>query len=189
MSDRKRIRAEFSRASKNRTDSFSDITALPETALEPRILTRACVLNGLVWRRRRIPAHAVPGGHYHHIEDVPGSHAGITALARAECERARRIAPMDRNRRVRPALVIVAVARIFVQREVAVGSGINTQLDWIGSLACILDQRAERQNRSRANRERNAVKRSRSDNRNAARGALAGPEVVPIGTSRQILRP
>ncbi len=120
-----------------RADSEAGRTVESAPPGSQKLCLDACagVLDRLVGRRSRFPSHAVAGRHNHHIECVARQHAGIAALARAQSQRARRVVPVDRDGGMRAPFVAIAVALVFIEREIAIGSGIDAQLDGIGGLA------------------------------------------------------
>src|SRR5262249_17296987 len=91
----------------------------------------AGVLHDLVNLIGRIYSYPVILPNEDYVESTILQHAGKLSLAVADCECMCRIIPAQRNGGVYAFLVVVAVVLVFVEDEVAVGSGVNTQLDGI----------------------------------------------------------
>src|SRR5689334_19479697 len=79
-----------------------------------------------------------------YAEGALRQHAWETAAPLADCQSTSGLIPLNRYRRVNPLLVVVIVALIFVEREQAVRSSVDTQLDGIAFLRRILNRWAVR---------------------------------------------
>src|SRR5579863_260906 len=93
------------------------------------LLTR--VLHDFIDLGRRRDADAVAFSDEDDVEGVRLRHAGELALAVTDGQRVRGIVPLQGNRRVRAFFVVVIVVLVLVEREVAVGAGINPEFDGI----------------------------------------------------------
>ena len=93
------------------------------------MLTR--VLHGFIDLGRRCDADAMAFSDEDDVEGVRLRHAGELALAVTDGQRVRGIVPVQRNRRVHAFFVVVIVVLVLIEREVAVGAGINPEFDGI----------------------------------------------------------
>src|SRR5580704_8200896 len=117
----------------------------------------------------------------HYAKRAPIQHARKMALPVANGQRLRGVVPVQRDGRIDSFFVIVAIAFVFVEGEVAVGSAIDAQFDRVrGLFARPLLVGPERKNGARANKERNAVERRGSVEGAAAIKRSSGPEIEPL---------
>src|SRR5690606_8789288 len=92
----------------------------------------AGVLDGGIGRRLQrtgVVARAIDPAH---ADLAPGLHARVAALARADAQLATGFVPGQRNAAGLAALVAVVAAIVLVQREAAVGPGVDLDGEWRG---------------------------------------------------------
>ena len=71
-------------------------------------------------------------GHSYDVKRPVLEHSGEAALAITDHELFVFVVPVHLNRRMGTVFIVVAVAFIFIQAELAVCSGVDSQLNWIG---------------------------------------------------------
>src|SRR5208337_3852616 len=99
------------------------------------------------------------------------------ALAIANGQRLCSVVPVQRDGRIDSFFVVVAVALVFVEGEVAIGSAIDAQFDRVRRfLAGPFLVGPERKNGAGAHKKRNAVERSSSVDGAAAINRSSAPE-------------
>src|ERR1700729_2630675 len=134
-----------------------------------------------------VPACAMSAGDQDDAKFAASGHSGIRAFASTNGERRGVIVPAERDYGMLALLVLVAVARVFIEVETAIGAAIDAELDgpgWI--LRGIFDLRAHREDRAGAHEEGHVVEGRIRIAILAALARFAGPEVVPRSCGRQI---
>ena len=123
-----------------------------------------------------------------HREFPFGEHAGVAALAVANGQRVRTVVPMERDGGIDAVLVVVAVSLVLVEREVAVGTRIEPDLQIVPCLLThILHLRTKGQNAAGTHEHRHSRERGLKRHMLSASIRFARPEVIPHGTLGQIL--
>ena len=115
-------------------------------------------------------------------------HSGIAIpFARAQGQRFRFLVPVKRNARIFAVEILAADAVILVQREAAVGAGIDVERQRrMRVVAGELDRRASRDDRAGADEQRHPLVRRVDRDRLTAVRAAPGVKVVPVRTGGQI---
>src|SRR5215469_7849272 len=125
-------------------------------------------------------ADAVVLANYDHIEGMSLGHTREASLAVANSEGLGSIVPMQLNGCMLSLGIVVVVVLVLVEGEVAVGSGVDANLDRVGGLfGRPLHRRPHGNDRACSNVERQLRKRSVWLDVLAAFDLRAGPEVVP----------
>src|SRR5271165_2729212 len=107
-----------------------------------------------------LPTSAVLAANQYHVESPLLQHPWKRTTARRDRKRMRRIAPVKCNRRVLALLVGVGCTVVLVQRELAIGAGIDAQFDrgrW--ALGGPLQLRPHRDDGASAHVERHGLQR------------------------------
>src|ERR1700733_12090658 len=139
------------------------------------------VVNELVWIRFRADACAVMFSGKNNVEGSFFQHSRKLPLTFTNGEGLRGVVPREGDGCVCSFLVVVVVVFVFVESELAVGSAIDSQLDWIFRLLCGPFHLGSHGNDgTRANIERYAI-----DGRSGVNGFwssehFSAPEVVPF---------
>src|SRR5947199_8635042 len=82
-------------------------------------------------------------------------------------------------------LVVVIVAFVFIQSEIAIASGIDPQVNGIGFAGSRFHTRAVRNERACPDKSRPLLKRSLGGDAPTAGFAFAGPGIHPVITRRK----
>ena len=116
-------------------------------------------------------------------------HTRIVALTLVDGQGAGLVVPMESDSGILAFLVVVVVALVLVESEVAIGTRLNAYLEVIPSLlAYILHIRTEGQDAACTHEHRNTVERGLEGHVLTTCVVLACPEVVPSGSLRQVFR-
>src|SRR6478672_11607262 len=120
-----------------------------------------------------------------HVDLAAGLHPGVRAFARADGELAAALVPRQRDAAELAALVAVVAAGVLVQRERAVGAGVDVDGQRRGRLLVhVLLDHGARHNRAGTHEQRHACQRRGSLDGLAAIKALAGLEIDPVAAGR-----
>src|SRR5271166_5409987 len=96
------------------------------------------------------------------------------------------VIPMEPGNGARALLISIGRTIVGEEREVAVGAWIDSQLRYSLRLMSAFDRSSQRNDRPGTDEQGNGVDGSRDGDHLATLNALVGPEVIPIGSGRQI---
>ena len=82
--------------------------------------------------------------------------------------------------------VVVIIAFVFIQSEIAIGSAIDPQINGIGFAGSRFHTRAVRNDRASPDKNRHLLKRSFGGDAPTAGFAFTGPEINPVVTRREV---
>src|ERR1700690_1325133 len=155
-------------------------TSASDSAGERHHLSRSLIGDHFVCVLGNIQAGTVSLADDNYLKGAGLQHAWECALPGVDGQLSLGVVPVERDGRVDAFLVVVVVVLVLVQREGAVGAGIDAQLDRIGwLLGGILKERTHRNDGAGAHHERDLV-HGRIDGYALAAGErFSGPEIDP----------
>src|SRR5215470_15092221 len=120
-------------------------------------------------------------GHEYNLKTAFGRHSRELSFSLTDRQRMLCVIPVKRDRGIRSLFVIVAIAFIFVEREISVGTAKDAQLDSIFSLfRGPFFLRPHRNNGTRAHEQRKLIDRSRRFDGVWTLYGTTSPEVIPF---------